>query len=190
MRWQCRSGVCRFFSWLAGILLAVALSSCATQQVAYVPTSPDSARIRVFHGPDTDIYFDSQCTGDPDKHIWATAGGFAFIVPNKRIGMPVTEDMHFSFHEYAIPAGRVVSVVMYGSNSSLVACRRQVREFIPAAGHDYDATLILEGRACQVRVRELVNVDEKGMATPVLLPHQWIPLDYKCLKKHEEELIF
>lgn len=187
MRWLCRSGVCRFFG---GFLLVAALSSCATQQAPYVPAEPDSARIRVFHGPGTYIYIDSQCTDDPKKEIFATAGGFSFIVPNKRIGMPATEDMHFSFHEYAIPAGRVVSVVMYGSKSSLVACHRQVREFIPAAGHDYDATLILEGHACHVRVRELVNVDEKGMATPVLLPHQWIPLDYKCLRKHEEELIF
>lgn len=183
-------GFCRFLRGVAGVWLAAVLSSCATQQAPYVPAAPDSARIRVFHGPDTHIYFDSQCTDDPDKHIWATAGGFAFIVPNKRIGMPATEDMHFSFHEYAIPAGRVVSVVMYGSKSSLVACRRQEREFIPEAGHDYDATLILENRACYVRVRELVDVDEKGMATPVLLPHQWIPLDYKCLKKHEEERIF
>lgn len=46
----------------------------------------------------------------------------------------------------------------------------------------------LEGSACQVR--ELVNVDEKGMATPVLLPCQWLPPDYECLMKRGEERIF
>jgi hypothetical protein len=180
------------FKAFFGICLSAMLSSCATQQ-EYIPANQDSARIRVSNGTAVHLYIDSRCTDDPAKQIHAAAGGFSYLVPNKRIGMPSTEDMPFSFHEYAIPANRVIIISMYWSADSRKGstvrsrCGPVTKAFIPQAGHDYDTSMIFSDGTCHVQLRELANVNAEGMATPVLLPPQGTPVDIECLKKADQQ---
>lgn len=174
--------------WLSGILLCTMLFSCATQQ-EYIPAAPDTARIRVFHGTSVELYIGSRCSDEPGSTIHAASGGFSYLVPNQRIGMPSTADMPLSFHEYAVPAGQVVTVSMYWSADTKKGsgvrsrCGPKTVSFIPQSGHDYDTFMLFEDDTCKVRIRALTDINASGMATPVLLPPQAIPVDDECLRK-------
>jgi hypothetical protein len=74
------------------------------------------------------------------------------------IGMPLTDDMPFSYDEYTIPAGQRVTVKMYWqaqhTNGSWISCGPIHVMFTPEAGGDYDSLMRFEGSVCQgVEVR-------------------------------------
>ena len=170
---------------LSGILLSVALSSCAAPE--YTPAATDMARIRVFHGTSVYLYLDGHCSKDSNQRIHAAAGGHSYFVPNKRIGMPPTADMPFSYHEYAIPADRPVGISMYWAaddkkTGTRFRCGPVMRYFSPKAGHDYDTRIeFLKQGGCEVHLRELAMTDS-GIATARALPYESIPVDLKCLE--------
>jgi hypothetical protein len=124
---------------LSGMLFGCASSPEPT------PQSSSQARIRVFHGASAQIYFGDVCDDQPHPVIQAAAGGFSYLVPNKRIGMPQTDDMPtFSYHEYAIPAEQPVTVRMYWQaqvNGVWESCGPIYKIFWPEINQDYDVSI-------------------------------------------------
>lgn len=158
------------------LLLGGLLSGCATTEpTTMVPDSEPHARIRVFHGTSADLYLGDICDGNSHPVIHAAAGGFSYLVRNKTIGMPATDDMPFSYHEYAIPAGQPVTVKMYwqvqNANGTWQHCGPSHVIFTPEAGHDYDTFMKFSGGVCQgVEVRKfVVGNDGKITTTPAPL---------------------
>lgn len=142
-----------------------------------VPQSAHTARIRVFHGVGTYIYFGDVCDGNTYPVIHAAAGGFSYLVPNKKIGMPQTDDMpSFSFHEYAIPAEQLATIKMFwqaqNASKQWQSCGPIYMTFIPKAGQDYDTFMRFEGGVCQgIELREFVaapNTNSKASTQPAL----------------------
>src|SRR5690606_3476782 len=79
---------------------AVTLQGCAVSSDVMSQFDPSTqARIRIFHGTSAYIYLGDVCDNDSHQVIHAANGGFSYLVPNKRIGMPVTDDMPFSYNE-------------------------------------------------------------------------------------------
>jgi hypothetical protein len=158
------------------LLLGGLLSGCATtEQMLPLTFNPDQhARIRVFHGTSVHLYLGDICKDDTLPAINAAAGGFSYLVRNKRIGMPATDNIPFSYHEYTIPAGQPMTVKMYwqvqNANGTWQSCGPEYSTFTPEAGHDYDTFMKFSGGACQgVVVRKFV-VDSAGKITTRFAP--------------------
>ena len=69
------------------------LASCAStpsEPVSYDPAT--QARIRVFHAGRSYITLGHVCEPGKKESIHAAAGGYSFMVPNKVIGIPRTDD--------------------------------------------------------------------------------------------------
>lgn len=147
-------------------VLSSALSGCATRPGPTI-TSAHQARIRVFHGVGSYIYFGDVCDGKSHPVIHAAAGGFSYFVPNKKIGMPQTKDMpSFSYHEYAIPAEQPVTIKMYWqaqkANKQWDSCGPNYVTFTPKSGQDYDTFMKFSGGMCEgVDVREFASAPDK-----------------------------
>lgn len=155
---------------------AVTLQGCAVSSDVMSQFDPSTqARIRIFHGTSAYIYLGDVCDNDSHQVIHAANGGFSYLVPNKRIGMPVTDDMPFSYNEYAVPANRPLTVKMYwqAQNAGRVweHCGPFYTTFTPSPGQNYDAAMEFRYGVCQgMRVREIVPLDdEKTIARPALL---------------------
>lgn len=158
------------------LILGGTLSSCASmEQTPPTFSSERQARIRVFHGTSAYLYLGDVCDGNSHPAIHAAAGGFSYLVRNKTIGMPATDDMPFSYHEYAIPAGEPVTVKMYwqaqNASGTWEHCGPIHMMFTPEAGHDYDTFMKFRGGVCQgVEVRKfMVGADGKITTTPAPL---------------------
>ncbi len=144
------------------LLLPGLLAACASPDpasLAYVPER--QARIRVFHGTAAYLHLGDICDGDTHPVIHAAAGGFSYLVPNKTIGMPATDDMPRSFHEYVIPAGEPVTVTLYwqaqNASGTWEHCGPIHMMFTPEAGRDYDTFMKFRRGVCQgVEVRKFV----------------------------------
>lgn len=140
------------------------LGACTTPAGnGYDPAT--QARIRVYHGSAAYLVIDDGCGRRESIH--AAAGGFSYFVPNKTLGMPRPADMpSFSFHEYALPAGRLVTVSMYWQMQDASGiwrrCGPQQVSFRPYAGYDYEAFMPVEAGVCQaLNLRKLVR-DSQG----------------------------
>ena len=168
------------FRWAHLLLILLfligALSGCAnTEPTPLTFGSEQQARIRVFHGTSAYLYLGDVCDGKSHPVIHAAAGGFSYLVRNKTIGMPATDDMPFSYHEYAIPAGEPVTVRMYwqaqNASGTWEHCGPIHMMFTPEAGHDYDTFMKFRGGVCQgVEVRKfMVGADGKISTTPAPL---------------------
>ncbi len=146
------------------------LQGCAT--VPEVPVTYDpatQARIRVFHGTAAYLYLGDVCDGKSHSFIHAAAGGFSYFERNKKIGMPATDDMPLSYHEYAIPANKPFTVMMrwqaQNASGTWESCGPIYTSFTPRAGQDYDTFMSFHRGACQgVKVRKLIS-DESGKVT-------------------------
>lgn len=154
------------------LLLVTILQGCTTSssvQTTFDPTR--QARIRVFHGTAAYLYLGNICDGNTHPVIHAAAGGFSYFERNKKIGMPATDDMPFSYHEYAIPANEPLTVKMYwqsqNANGIWEHCGPLYTTFTPDAGQDYDTFMPFYRGVCQgVKVRKFVP-NESGRATTV-----------------------
>lgn len=165
------------------LLLAGLLSACASSEQAPATFDPErEARIRVFHGPSVYIYLGDVCDGSGPPVIHAAAGGFSFAVRNRRIGMPVADDTPWSFNEYAIPAGRSVTVRLHwqaqNASGRWDSCGPTHLRFIPEAGQDYETFMTFRGGACVgAEVRKLVKGPD-GTITTAFAPLNAPPFRY------------
>ncbi len=166
------------------LLLTGLLSACASSEQAPAPYEPArEARIRVFHGPSVYIYLGNVCDGGRLPVIHAAAGGFSYAVRNRRIGMPVAEDTPWSFHEYAIPAGKksvTVRLHWQAQNASgrWEGCGPIHMMFTPEAGQDYETFMKFRGGACQgAEIRKLVKGPD-GIVSTMPAPLNVLPFRY------------
>lgn len=165
------------YSFILVLILGGTLSSCASMEHTPPTFSPERlARIRVFHGTSAYLYLGDVCDGNSHPAIHAAAGGFSYLVRNKTIGMPSTEDMpSFSYHEYAIPTGQPVTVKMYwqaqNASGTWERCGPIHVMFTPEPGQDYDTFMKFESGVCQgVEVRKFVAKPDGRITTePALL---------------------
>ncbi|MDX1253533.1 MAG: hypothetical protein IDH49_15035 [Gammaproteobacteria bacterium] len=164
------------FPFIILLFIGGMLSSCAATEQAPLTFNPDQhARLRVFHGTSAHLYLGDICDGNSHPVIHAAAGGFSYLARNKKIGMPATDDMPFSYHEYAIPAGQPLTVKMYwqvqNANGTWERCGPSHVIFTPEAGQDYDTFMKFRGGMCQgVEVRKfMVGADGKIATTPAPL---------------------
>jgi hypothetical protein len=158
------------------MLSAALLGGCVhTEQASLLSDPAQQARIRVFHGPSVYLYLGDVCGGNARLFIHAAAGGFSFFSKNKKIGIPPTEDMPWSYHEYAIPADQPVTVRMYWQSQKAdgmwESCGPFYSTFTPKAGHDYDTFLKLHGGWCDgIELRELIAGADSQATTRKVLP--------------------
>lgn len=165
---------------LSGMVFLLGLQACTTSsgiQTAFDPTT--QARIRVFHGTAVYLYLGDVCDASPRTVIHAGAGGFSYLERNKKIGMPATDDMPFSYHEYAIQANKPLTVMMYwqAQKASGVweSCGPLYTSFTPKAGQDYDTFMEFHRGVCQgVKVRELIS-DGGSKVTTAAAPINGLP---------------
>lgn len=114
--------------------------------------------------------------------IHAAAGGFSYAVRNRLIGMPVSNDTPWSFHEYAIPAGEPVTVRMYwqaqNTSGRWEDCGPTHVMLTPEAGQDYEAFMQFRRGVCQgAEVRKLVKGPD-GIVTTTPAPLNGLPFRY------------
>lgn len=171
---------------IPALLLFGLFAACASPDPASPAYSPErQARIRVFHGTAAYLYLGDICDGNSHPVIHAAAGGFSYLVRNKAIGMPATDDMPRSYHEYVIPAGELVTVEMYwqaqNASGTWERCGPIHMMFTPEAGHDYDTFMKFRGGVCQgVEVRKFVP-DRGGKITTMPVPLNRLPF-LRCPK--------
>jgi hypothetical protein len=87
---------------------------------------------------------------------------------NKKVGMPVTEDIKWSYHEYIIPAEKPLTLQMTYLAETAVGwdrCGPIGATFVPEVGKYYDTEMIFSSRSCSIQVRELVETS-LGKALP------------------------
>lgn len=161
-------------------LFVMILQGCAT--VPEVPVTYDpatQARIRVFHGTAAYLYLGDVCDHSAHPVIHAGVGGFSYFVANKKIGMPATDDLPFSYNEYVIPAGKPITVNMYWqaqkANGAWDYCGPFYQMFTPEAGQDYDTLMKFSWGVCKgMEVRKLVS-GENGKANTISAPLDGLP---------------
>jgi hypothetical protein len=161
----------RTYSFVLMLIFGGTLSGCANTEQTPLTFGPEQqARIRVFHGTSAYLYFGDVCDGNSHPVIHAAAGGFSYLVRNKTIGMPATDDMPFSYHEYAIPAGEPVTVKMYwqaqNASGTWERCGPIHVMFTPESGQDYDTFMEFKGGICQgVEVRKFASKPDGSVTT-------------------------
>jgi len=157
---------------LATILLSA--TGCSTNPPP-LAVSALTAKIRVFHGVGVTIYPGKTCYGQSAGGVSVASGGFSFLAPNKKVGMPVTEDTPWSYHEYVISANEPLTLSMYlysstpGAVSVTQTCGPVGATLTPEAGKYYDTNMLLQSGRCSVQVRELTETSP-GKATAQIKP--------------------
>jgi hypothetical protein len=168
---------------LANLLaVSIFLAGCATSASTVSTPAPGMARIRVFHGTAVHLYPNKTCYARHDKNrIRASMGGYSFLAKNKKRGMPVTDDLPWSYHEFEIRANEPLTVEMvYSHDSSHTGAGQVITQtrscgpvgytFVPEAGKDYDAFLSSRDGRCMAHLRELLAVGGgSAKAIPKLL---------------------
>lgn len=96
------------------------------------------------------------------------------LVSNKKVGMPVTEDIPWSYHEYVIPSGKPITMEMYfqiDGGGVKQSCGPVGAMFTPEAGKDYDTSMVFASGRCTVQLRELKEISP-GTATGKIVTAQ------------------
>jgi hypothetical protein len=169
---------------VARLWIAAVLSGCTAVSESESTWNPSSeARIRVFHGTSAYLHLGDVCDGTKRPVIHAAAGGFSYFAPNRKIGIPKTSDMPFSYSEYVIPANQPLTIEMYwqAQNASRIweHCGPIYIRFSPRPGRDYDASMHFENGICRgITLRKLMS-DGKGKTTPELAPESGLPF-HRC----------
>lgn len=172
---------------LLPFFVALLLFGCATQPLQTTYDAATDARIRVFSLPhSTFLYPGATCYSRDDPNlIRAHTGGknfgmfnaFATLASNRKIGMPESGKMPFTYHEYVIPAGKPLTIesslrtttsarVNSGvSTRSQTGCGPLGVTFMPEAGKDYETGLVFNWNEgiCWIAVVELVPASEGKM---------------------------
>ena len=157
---------------LAATLLSATGCSTTSPPLA---VSDVTAKIRVLHGVGVTMYPGKTCYGRSAGGVSLASGGFSFLVANKKVGMPVTEDTPWSYHEYVIPANEPLTLAMYlysstpGAVTVTQTCGPVGATFTPEAGKHYDTNMLFQSGRCSVQVRELTETSP-GKATAQIKP--------------------
>lgn len=152
---------------LAAVMCLSTFAGCTSSPVKY--DLEKEARIRVFHDVGVYMYPNKTCySEDKSEAIHASAGGFSMLVPNQKIGMPPSENMGRSYHEFLIRAGEPLTLEMHYAVQMTTpgqkitnSCGPIGATFVPQAGKDYEAAMIFNGGYCKVGVSELQAVPSK-----------------------------
>ncbi|MFL9608663.1 hypothetical protein ACKF11_01125 [Methylobacillus sp. Pita2] len=161
------------------------LSACTTNQV--IDSSPDrepTAQLRVFSLPNNTYLYPGKSCFQPgsSEEILAHSGGknygalnaLSVLGGNKKIGMPETEDMTWSHHEFHVAAGKPLTIVISLERDGQLSngrfyhsgCGPIAGYFYPQPNRNYDAAMIIERAQCYLRVRELVADSSKTKFQP------------------------
>lgn len=165
---------CSFLGLTLEITVILWLSGCATNQVLDShPEKGPTAQLRVFSLPNNTFLYPGKSCYQPSstEEILAHSGGksygalnaLAVLGGNKKIGMPETDDMTWSHHEFHVPADYPLTIMVsleYGGQMSNgrfyhSGCGPIAGYFSPQPNRNYDAALIIERERCYLRVREL-----------------------------------
>ena len=99
--------------------------------------------------------------------------GLAQLSENRKVGMPVTDDITWAYNEFIVQANQPMTIYStYVANGEVggqwrhTSCGPITGSFSPEPGKDYDAGLILEEGRCYLRVRELVSDDLTSTVKP------------------------
>lgn len=142
--------------------LPMLLGACASPAPERVDLA-SQARLRVYHGSSAHLIIHHGY--GKTETIYAAAGGFSYLTRNKTLGMPRPPSMpSFSFHEYALPADKPVTVCMFWQMQDASGvwrrCGPSASTFAPKAGHDYETFMLVDSwsSTChEVEVRRLVR---------------------------------
>ncbi len=100
--------------------------------------------------------------------------GLAQLSENRKVGMPVTDDITWAYNEFIVQANQPMTIYAtyvasgeVGGQWRYSSCGPFTGSFSPEPGKDYDAGLMLEGGRCYLRVRELVTDDLTGKVKPI-----------------------
>lgn len=154
--------------------ILVLATGCSTASLP-IPEPDKSAKLRVFQGGSVVLYPGRTCYGSTNGNGFSVSGNLSYLAPNKKVGMPVTEDTPWSYHEYVIPAGEplTLSMYLYSSTAGAVTvtqtCGPIGATFTPEVGKYYDTNLLLRSGRCSVQVRELTET-APGKATAQIKP--------------------
>lgn len=153
---------------IAALVCSLILAGCASGPVKIDATK--EARIRVGLQGKIDFHPNKTCYAtDQMDAVNVALGGFSMIGPKLRIGMPKSEDMPRSYHEYVIQAGQPLTIEMvyaqphahttYQAGTYNVSkCGPIGATFTPQPGRDYDTFLRIENGMCSIALRELAPV--------------------------------
>lgn len=133
------------------------LAGCASTPQQNV-NAETAAKIRVFHGTSVYMYPGSSCYGGDNPEKIYGAGGFSMLTANTKVGMPVTDDIPWSYHEYLIPSGKPLTLEMYYSaegDGMRHSCGPIGATFTPEPGKFYDTSMIFASGQCSIQLREL-----------------------------------
>lgn len=149
--------------------MLVLLTGCSSPST-HIEDASNFAKIRVFHGTAVYMYPGKTCYGPKnDEMIHAAAGGFSILVANKKVGMPVTDDIPWSYHEYLIPTGKPLTLEMswaVDGGGTRQSCGPIGATFTPEAGKFYDTSMHFAKGYCSIQLRELIEISA-GKAAPV-----------------------
>lgn len=100
--------------------------------------------------------------------------GLAQLSKNRKVGMPVTDDITWAYNEFIVRANQPITIFSsyvstgeVGGQWRYSSCGPFTGSFSPEPGKDYDAGLMLEGGRCYLRVRELVTDNLTGKVKPI-----------------------
>jgi hypothetical protein len=95
-------------------VLFAALAGLLSEAQAAAQLDPEnSARVRVYREADITLYPGEYCYGsDSPQAIHASDGAPSLFSFNKKVGMPVTDDIAGAYNEYVIPAGKPTAVML------------------------------------------------------------------------------
>lgn len=162
----------RYGCWFLVGLLA-GCGSTPSSAPDYDPAT--QARIRVFHVGSVYLILGDICQDQSPEWVHASAGGFSYLVPNRTLGMPRTDDMPtFSFHEFAIPAGKTVTIRHFWqvqtASGGWLSCGPTHLSFRPEAGVDYDTFMRFNQGACVGGALRQFRPTDDGKTTVQRLP--------------------
>ncbi|WP_081055045.1 hypothetical protein [Burkholderia diffusa] len=159
---------------LSVISLCVLFAGCAshnTQSVAYDPVN--DARIRVYFGVTTKLFFNSTCETTARPLRFGYSGTWVskprlLNLANTTIGMPVPEDAYRYYDEYVIKAGQPLTISIH----RLTGIHANIPEhdsgtFVPQAGKDYEAFPVLRSGYFRLNVRRLIVEDDRVQTEPL-----------------------
>lgn len=170
--------MCKKISFVATLAL---LGGC-TSTPPQVVDADHSAKIRVFHGTAVYMYPGQTCYGEKNQEtIHAAAGGFSMLVANKKVGMPTTDDIPWSYHEYVIPAGKPLTLEMTWATEGggvRQSCGPVGATFTPEVGKYYDTSMLFAKGGCSIQLRELIETSPGKASTQI----KTTTPAYACLK--------
>ncbi|WP_080436363.1 hypothetical protein [Burkholderia ubonensis] len=163
---------------LSVISLCVLFAGCAshnTQSIAYDPAN--DARIRVYFGVTTKLFFNSACETKARPLRFGYSGTWVskprlLNLANTTIGMPVPEDAYRYYDEYVIKAGQPLTVSIHRLTGIYTNIpEHDAGTFIPQVGKDYEVFASNSTGFFRLNVRRVILEDNRVRTEPVDARH-------------------